>query len=493
MMCLARCYHQQQATLDLERRRLIQSYRERISQSLILGNYMRCPPYTIETLLLFFEVEYIRSKDTHMENWVLLGLVIRLALRAGYHRDASNYPEISPFDGEMRRRVWATILQFEALASIQVGLPSMIKESQCDTAEPLNLLDEDLDESMTALTLPRPDTVQTPIQYLLAKNKIASIHSKISDLITAVKPPPYAEVMSLDKALNSIYSSNPQSLQMLPMVKLLIDTPDIIIRRVNVAILYQRAKCILHQKFMLPGRTDSQYAYSRSTCIQAALQILECHWILNHEIHAGGKLYLERWEVSWLDKSSFYLAAALLCLVLDDYSSDNSISDQETSVADSDMMQRIVQTLYISYQIWVQEISTSKEAQKMVNALRSVLEKAQNMRLGESTDKSMMLGDMPVAGSSATGTFSTLMTSRLTRSLFLPLSNNKFIYLEPSTRMETDSAPPQINPSPNDMSIHVLLRHNASAEIDYSDIEFPRQSSNPVSNLLLHAKQLWLC
>jgi hypothetical protein len=328
-----------------------------------------------------------------MDNWVLLGLVMRLALRAGYQRDASNFPEFSIFDGEMRRRVWATLVQFDALASSQVGLPSMVKESQCDTAEPLNLLDDDLEESLTTLPTPRHET-QTPIQYLLAKNKIAKIYSKISDLAGAIKPPAYPEVMRLDKILNNIYLSNPGAFQMLPMVKLLIDTPDIIMRRIDITILYQRAKCILHHKFLLAGRTDSQYAYSRSTSIEAALQILECHWILNHETHAGGKLYVERWKVSSVDKSSFYLAATLLCLVLDD---DSTTPDQENAVENSDLRQRILQTLYISYQIWVQESSASKEAQRVVKALKIVLEKTQNMRLRESAGDSMMADETPAA------------------------------------------------------------------------------------------------
>jgi hypothetical protein len=115
---------------------------------------------------------------------------------------------------------------------------------------------------------------------------------------------------------------------------------------------------------------------------------------LNHETHAGGKLYVERWKVSLVDKSSFYLAATLLCLVLDD---DSTTPDQENAVENSDLRQRILQTLYISYQIWVQESSTSKEAQRMVKALKIVLEKTQNTRLRESAGDSVMADETPAA------------------------------------------------------------------------------------------------
>jgi hypothetical protein len=402
VMCLAMCYQQQLSTLDSEHQRLIQSYRERISQCLVLGKYMKCPPNTIETLLLFLQIEYIRSKYNQTDNWVLLGLIVRLALRAGYHRDASQFTEISTFDGEMRRRVWASIVQFDALASSQIGLPSMIRQSQCDTAEPRNLLDEDLDENITSLPSSRLDITETPIQYLLAKNKIVRIYSKIADLTASIRPPPYAEIMQLDKALNDIHSAHPQALHMVPMAKSLADSPNIIVRRMDIAILFHRAKCTLHQRCLLSGRTNNQFAYSRSSCIEAALQILECHWLLNHETHAGGRLYQERWKVSSLDQSSFYLAATLLCLVVD----DDTTPDSERDVAEADLRQRIFQTLNISYQIWALEINSAKDARKIAASLKIVLEKSQNGSLREPTGNRMVVDNDAAANmesSSAAG------------------------------------------------------------------------------------------
>ncbi len=57
----------------------------------------------------------------------------------GYHRDPSNLSGISPFDGEMRRRVWLNIVQVEALMSYEMGFPSMIPSEFCDTKVPRNL------------------------------------------------------------------------------------------------------------------------------------------------------------------------------------------------------------------------------------------------------------------------------------------------------------------------------------------------------------------
>ena len=257
VMCLGAYYQQEPLPLISDPKSLIPTYREKIIQCLVLGKYTKCAPYTIETLLLYLHLEYNQNEDKQMEIWVLLGVIVRLALRMGYHRDASHFPHVSTFEGEMRRRAWAVIISFDALASAQVGLPRMIRESHSDTAEPRNLLDEDLYQEMLTVLPSRPDTVQTLVQFIVAKNTIVGIYGKISDEITATESITYNEVMGLDKILGDTYASIPQGLQMRPVSDSSVDTPDVILHRSFLALLYHKAKCILHYRHMLPARTDS--------------------------------------------------------------------------------------------------------------------------------------------------------------------------------------------------------------------------------------------
>lgn len=81
----------------------MRKYREKIVQCLVLGRYTKSVPYTIETLL-YFTVEHFQCEDTQVGNWTLLGMIVCLAMRMGYHRDAAHSPQISPYHGEMRRR-----------------------------------------------------------------------------------------------------------------------------------------------------------------------------------------------------------------------------------------------------------------------------------------------------------------------------------------------------------------------------------------------------
>lgn len=365
----------------------IQTYHDKITECLVLANYTKSPPYTIETLCAYLQVEVIRSQNVDIGNWILLGMIVRLALRMGYHRDASHFPRISPFHAEMRRRVWLMISQFDVIASAQIGLPRMISESQSDTAEPRNLLDEDFDENMVRLPSPRPDTVMTPVQYFVAMDKVASVFGRISDLTTSPRQSSYAEVMRLDGMLHNTWNLIPHGWHMRPMAKSIMDSPDTVMRRIFIANLFHKAKCVLHRKYLVPGRTDRRYTYSRTACLEAALNILQCQKVLDQETQVGGRLHLAWWKASSMVKPDFLLATTILCLDLDQNltaePSPESLKDNST---DTNMIERVIEALKDSYLAWQRSTDSSREAQKVVEVLRVVLGKAQKMSTTRSTE-----------------------------------------------------------------------------------------------------------
>lgn len=93
----------------------------------------------------------------------------------------------------------------------------MIKSQQCDTEEPRNLLDSDFDENAVELPQLRPESVDTPILFLLAKNMIVSVGGIISDLARDIRQYPYTELMRVEKLLQDTRSSLPSSLQWQPL------------------------------------------------------------------------------------------------------------------------------------------------------------------------------------------------------------------------------------------------------------------------------------
>ncbi|KAJ8098951.1 fungal-specific transcription factor domain-containing protein [Lipomyces tetrasporus] len=83
--------------------------------------------------------------------WSLNGLLIRAAQSVGLHRDSTHFSDISPFESEMRRRLWWHICFLDARVSgCQVSEVSLTEE-MFDTLAPSNLDDKDIHPEMTSL------------------------------------------------------------------------------------------------------------------------------------------------------------------------------------------------------------------------------------------------------------------------------------------------------------------------------------------------------
>ena len=353
-------------------------YRTKTTECLVLGNYTKPSRYTIETLLLSMHVEYVRSQDAQTGLWMLLGMTIRLALRMGYHRDGSDFSsQISPFHAEMRRRVWCIIVMIDAGAAAQFGLPRMVQVPQSSTAEPRNLFDEDIEESMCELPAARPESVQTPVQYFVAKNRIVSVFGKISDLKILTQPPDYGDILKLDGILQGVYDGIPHSLAMRPMSKTITDSPSLIINRIYVALLFLRSKCILHQTYLIPSWISQYYKYSRTACIEAALEIVQIQQILDQETQAGGRLYEDCGKVSSVVRNDFLLATTILCV---------DINYALTKRPDLALDDKVIGALRSAHLTWLRSCPSSREARQATRAIEVVLAKGPGVDTSTSLD-----------------------------------------------------------------------------------------------------------
>jgi Fungal specific transcription factor domain len=129
---------------------------DRAAEALVTGGYQKARPYSVEAVLAFAYCKFLQKEDPNADACTVMGIAARLALRMGYHRDPRRFLNISPFEGEMRRRVFFLVEAFDLLLSFQAGLPPIIHEDECDIDAPRNLSDEDFDEDCTELPPSRP-------------------------------------------------------------------------------------------------------------------------------------------------------------------------------------------------------------------------------------------------------------------------------------------------------------------------------------------------
>jgi hypothetical protein len=361
-------------------------YRDRTAQCLVGVNYLRPRRYTVETLIFYYAIEKFHGRNTEFGTYILLGIIIRVAMRLGYHRDASHFPNISPFDGEMRRRLWCIIFHLDLSNSAQVGLPRMIREGESDTAEPKNLLDSDFDEDITELPHPRPSTEITVVAFAIFQTRLTRQLGLIVDQLNSIIPPSYSEVMALDVRLLNTHATLPPYLTMRSLSLSLTDDSLIILRRYAIEACFQKSRCLLHRKYLIPGKSDPKFRYSRTTSVDAAMKLLDVQHILYEATRPGGQLFSEQWRTSALINPDYVLAAMIVSL---DLAWDTRMKAVPSGYEDKiEVMwpkSKRLQRLKSSYDIWCRSTKISALAAKAAEALRVMLKDFESVDLAETT------------------------------------------------------------------------------------------------------------
>ncbi|CAM1504947.1 Fc.00g025380.m01.CDS01 [Cosmosporella sp. VM-42] len=358
MMCLATLFQKfrlepsdRSATQSMEQdlQQMVQTFRLKIVQCLVL-------------------VELFLSNDAEIGVWILLGTVVQLAMHMGYHRDGKHFKGMSPFNAEMRRRVWATIVEVDLGISAQMGLPRLIKQWQTDTTEPSNLQDNDFNKATTHMPPSLPETNLTPMLYRLVKARVMATIGFIWDFAADTRTYTYAEIMKMDAKLQEAYTSIPECLKWHSIAHCITDSPQVIIQKVFLEIVCYRAKIVLHRKYLHCSPPNNQYGDTQSICLNAALKLLDYQHMLQEETQPFCQLYQERWRVSSIVNHDFLLATSVLCYYL------KQTSGERPQGTESSINETIRASLRRSYDIWLHSSSSSKEAQKAVQALSVVLE-----------------------------------------------------------------------------------------------------------------------
>jgi hypothetical protein len=307
---------------------LVTLYRTQMAHCLILADYTKPHSHLIETLIFHLHGEYTSNRDAESSVWVLVGMIARLAMRMGYHRDSKYFPNITPFQGELRRRIWTFVRQSDLLFSFQIALPSMIRIGDSDTELPRNIYDEEFDEDCTALPPARPASEATPVSYMIAKARLAFGFGRVMEEVNGITRKPYDEILKIDRGLRDIYASIPEHLRLRPMSEQTLAPISLIMARFNLASVYHKSLCVLHRRFLKAAKTNTRYLYSRRTCLDSARTLLTFQDIQCRETGDRGRMRSMRACINSVTTHDFLLAATILCTDL--YHNREGVDDAET-------------------------------------------------------------------------------------------------------------------------------------------------------------------
>lgn len=195
--------------------------------------------------------------------------LLSMAMAAGFHREPTSLSlKISPFDQEMRRRLWYTILELNIESCCDRGIRSSVGPDDWDCLPPLNVHDEDFKETTQTMPSARPlsDFTRTAClckaaQHLPLRLEMLTRMNSISRTLEL------STVMAFDAQIRA-------ELDSLPVWP---DKPHTQAAAAVSVFVLQDYLLLLHQPFATQQMAQAQYFYSRCTRREAALNTLQLY------------------------------------------------------------------------------------------------------------------------------------------------------------------------------------------------------------------------
>jgi hypothetical protein len=215
------------------------------------------------------------SQDSSLEISISIGIAIRLAMRMGMHRHSRAHDGVTPFQREMRCRVWANIRAMDIISSFQLSLPTAIHSGDSLSILPRNIFDHEFQKEINELPLPRTlSEEETEISCTIIKTRLALELGKIVAFVESEDDPSLEDICIYEQSLEEVKGMVPMHLSVSSTQKLAVAPLGLYLRRINIDRLYQASKCVLHRNSLSQARHDSHKLKQRGKCIDAAMTLL---------------------------------------------------------------------------------------------------------------------------------------------------------------------------------------------------------------------------
>ncbi|KAL8913249.1 MAG: hypothetical protein Q9171_001896 [Xanthocarpia ochracea] len=160
----------------IEKETALKKYRFGFEQAMARAGFLNTTELIVLQSFTIFLI-CVRRNDMTRNVWMLTGLLIRLAQSLGLQRDGEQFG-LSPFETEMRRRLWWQIVHLDLRASEDHGSEPTIVDQSFDTRFPLNIQDEDINTSMREP--PREREGATEMTFDLIRYSVSTTARRLS-------------------------------------------------------------------------------------------------------------------------------------------------------------------------------------------------------------------------------------------------------------------------------------------------------------------------
>jgi hypothetical protein len=208
--------------------------------------------------------------------WISANFPLRIAILLGFHKEPrDDLIDVSSFELEMRRRLWATILELSVQLSLDYGMPAPISTDDFDCQSPSNFNDVQIsdhfdgcapNESLETFT-------QSTVQIMLLKT--VPIRLKIIRLLNALNPNQnYQETLQLGSEIDSAVRSHAALIQSYLSSPSTDSAKPTEFQMQLLDILTRRFLLALHVPFATKAKADSSFYFSRKVVTEISLAFL---------------------------------------------------------------------------------------------------------------------------------------------------------------------------------------------------------------------------
>ena len=167
--------------LGQEKHILMQRYRFAVEQALSRASFLSSSSLVVLQAFVMFLI-VVKYIDTSRSIWAMSGLAMQQAQAQGLHRDGSNFG-LSPYETEMRRRLWWHISLLDARAAEDYGADPTFHEHLFDTRMPMNVNDDEIWPGMK--DLPKERTGASDMTFSLVRCELGHMQRKIRIMASA--------------------------------------------------------------------------------------------------------------------------------------------------------------------------------------------------------------------------------------------------------------------------------------------------------------------
>jgi hypothetical protein len=235
-----------------------------------LGRKQRTELPTLQVEILLLLSKSLRG--LHPEKlWSSTGALVRSAMVMGLNLDPSAVVGFAPYQAEMRRRLWATILEMDLQASMTTGLPLVLPDLV--SLVPSNLNDLDFDEF--SLTLPMSRSLETYTDNIYQVILASSLPQRLKALALVQRATPdLQEAMSLGGKVEECINNKPQVVSLQDNGAAPLDGGSLL-HRVLLDLYLRRPALCLYKPLLLGQKQNSPtHLEIRRHCLDSSLAIL---------------------------------------------------------------------------------------------------------------------------------------------------------------------------------------------------------------------------